>query len=146
MVSYSSNFREMLKILTVDNELVFGVVTFLPLTGVSRLRQVVESDHFQLFLVHVLLQCSLSGVLSLHHSADLLLWVDITVGHCPPPLSRSVVGWLLVSVGDLTSLSGTDRGDGRLRTKRTRRRRSEGSRITLRDLTSVRSSYRRTQY
>lgn len=135
MVSYSSAFRETLRILILNNELVFGVVTFLPLTGVSRLHQVLEADHLQLFLVRVLLQCNLRGALSLHHSADLLLRIDVTVGHCPPPLSRSVVGWLFVSVGDLTSRSGTDRGDGRLRTKRTRRRLSDGSRVALDQVT-----------
>lgn len=106
--------------------------TFLLLTGTAGLHQIVESDDFQVILVHFLPQCSMGGLLSCHHSADFLVWIDITVSHCPPPLSRSVVDWLFISVGELVSLGVMDRVNGLLKSTRriTRRTQADGSRKT----------------
>lgn len=48
-------------------------ITFLLLAGTVRLRQVVESNHFQIILIHFLPQNSTGGILSCNHSADLFV-------------------------------------------------------------------------
>lgn len=90
--------------------------------GTFRLHQVVESNHFQVILVHFLLHCSMGGVLSCHQSTDFLVWIEITVSHGPAPLSQSVAGRLFIPVGELKMLSLINGVNCLFKSKRRRRR------------------------